>query len=188
MTSPQQKTPSRKPSPQQPSLQQISLRQPLPEQEDEADSTEESPSAVSTARDLFSPQTWHSEAGYSLIEIMVVVVIIGILALIAVPRFTGITTQAKMTEAQTMLRQVYTLQQSQYYRRDMYTEDLSAIGFEQAPLVTDGGTARYRIEVESADEQGFVATATAVVDFDNDGQHNVWEVREDGDIVERTPD
>lgn len=183
MTLPQQKTPSQKPSHRKLSL----------EQENEAVSTketptEEMPTAASAAHDLFSPQTWRSEAGYSLIEIMVVVVIIGILALIAVPRFTGITTQAKMTEAQTMLRQVYTLQQSQYYRRDMYTEDLSAIGFEQAPLVTDGGTARYRIEIESADEQGFVATATAVVDFDNDGQYNVWEVREDGDIVERTPD
>ena len=137
---------------------------------------------------LFSAQTWRDEAGYSLIEIMVVVVIIGILALIAVPRFTGITTQAKMTEAQTMLRQVYTLQQSEYYRRDVYADDINDIGFEQAPLVTDGGTARYRIEIESADEEGFVATATAVVDFDNDGQYNVWEVREDGDIVERTPD
>lgn len=128
------------------------------------------------------------EAGYSLLELMIVIVIIGILALIAIPKFTGVTTKAKMTEAKTMLRQVYTLQKAHYFERDRYGSDLAAIGFEQTPLVSDGGTARYVIAIEDASTQDFVATATAVVDYDNDEVFNVWEVQSDGAIVERTPD
>lgn len=129
-----------------------------------------------------------SEAGYSLLEIMIVIVIIGILALIAIPKFMGVTTRAKMTEAKTMLKQVHTLQQAYYYERDTYGGTLSDIGFEQSPLVTEGGNARYRIEIEEANAQTYVATATSVVDFDKDGTMNVWEVGPDGKIAERTPD
>lgn len=129
-----------------------------------------------------------SEAGYSLLEIMIVIVIIGILALIAIPKFMGVTTRAKMTEAKTMLRQVYTLQQAHYYERDVYGSTLSAIGFEQSRLVSDGGNARYQIAIETADATTYVATATSVVDYDKDGTMNVWQVGPEGQITERVPD
>lgn len=51
---------------------------------------------------------------------------------------------------------------------------MEEVGFEHARLVTEGGNANYRIEIVSADERGFRATATAVVDFDGDGVYNVW--------------
>jgi prepilin-type N-terminal cleavage/methylation domain-containing protein len=53
--------------------------------------------------------------GYSLLEIMIVIVIIGVLALIAIPKFMGVTARAKMVEAKTMLKQVTTLQQAHLY-------------------------------------------------------------------------
>lgn len=135
-------------------------------------------------------QAAREEDAYSLLEIMIVIVIIGILALIAVPKFTGVTVKAKMTEAKTMLKQVHTLQTAYHYERDVYAKELGAIGFEQAPLVTEGegGSARYRISIEEASPQGFTALATAVVDYDGDGQMNVWEVGPEGRITERTPD
>ena len=119
-------------------------------------------------------------------ELMVVLVIIGILTLIALPRFMNMTTKAKTTEAKMMLRTTHALMQSYYFEHDQYTTDLLLIGFEQAPSVENGGSARYAISVESADGAQFIAIA--VVDFDKDGSFNVWEVNQDGIIRERTPD
>lgn len=121
-------------------------------------------------------------------ELMVVLVIIGILALLALPRFMNVTTSAKMTEAKIMLRQVHALQRAFYFEHDTYAPDVATLRFEQAPLVTDGGTARYRIAIEQVDAATFVATATSVVDYDKDGVFNVWEVNQEGVITERTPD
>lgn len=126
--------------------------------------------------------------GFSLTELMVVLVIIGILALLAIPRFTNVATKAKATEAKTMLKQVHTLQSSFHFEYDVFSDNLPAIGFEQVMLVPDGGTARYLIDVEYADAQSYVVTATAVVDFDKDGVFNIWQVDQSGRISERMPD
>lgn len=121
-------------------------------------------------------------------ELMVVLVIIGILTLIALPRFMNVTTRAKTTEARTMLRHLHTLMQSYYFEHDQYPTDPVLAGFEQAPTIDQGGTARYVISVETVAAGTFVALATAVVDFDKDGQLNVWEVNQDGVLLERSPD
>jgi type IV pilus assembly protein PilE len=128
------------------------------------------------------------EEGFSLTELMIVLVIIGILMLLALPKFMNVITRAKMTEAKMMLKQVHTLQEAYHYERDIYSTDLTAIGFEQSALVSEGGTARYVISIEEGDDTTFAALATAVVDFDGDGTFNVWEVGPDGKILERTPD
>jgi len=100
-----------------------------------------------------------------MVELMVVLVIIGILVLLALPKLEPIVTKAKTTEAKLMLKQVYTLEKSYKYENDRFSASIDEIGFEQDKLVTDGGRARYKIEIVSADEKGFVAQATAVVDF-----------------------
>jgi type IV pilus assembly protein PilE len=123
-----------------------------------------------------------NERGFSLTELMVVIVIIGLLALIAIPRFLTVTSKAKMTEAKIMLKQVYTLQQAYYYENDAYSNDLSAIGFEQNKLITEGGNARYIITIEKATPTEFIARATAVVDFNKNGIFNAWEVNQEGVI------
>ncbi|MEM9664650.1 MAG: prepilin-type N-terminal cleavage/methylation domain-containing protein [Bacteroidota bacterium] len=128
------------------------------------------------------------EDGFSLTELLVVLVIIGILALLALPRFMSITTRAKATEAKVMLKQVHALQKARYFEYDDYAPDIVSLGFEQQPLITTGGTARYQISIESAEGPVFVAIATSVVDFDKDGQFNVWEVNQEGVITERITD
>lgn len=133
-------------------------------------------------------KSWQDEEGFSMTELMVVLVIIGILTLIALPRFMSITTKAKTTEAKSQLRMVHTLMKSYYFEHDRYTTDLAAVGYEPVPTVDDGGNARYAISIESAEGGQFVAIATAVVDFDKDGQYNVWEVDQEGIVRERTPD
>lgn len=128
------------------------------------------------------------EEGFSLPELLIVLVIIGILVMIAIPIYQNITTKAKTTEAKIMLGQVETLQKAYYLEYDVYSTDLDAIGFEQNKLITEEGKARYKIEIEKANENSFVATATSIIDFDKDGTFNIWEVNEEGIIKQRVAD
>lgn len=127
-------------------------------------------------------------AGFSLTELMVVLVIVGVLVLLALPKLLPVVTKAKTTEAKLMLKQVYTLEQSYKYEHDKYCVILNEIGFEQEKLVSAGGQARYKIEIQSADERAFVAEATSVVDFNGNGVFNVWVVDESGVIREKVAD
>ena len=99
-----------------------------------------------------------------------------------------IVTKAKTTEAKLMLKQLHTLQQAFKYERDRYSVQLTEIGFEQEKLISEGGQARYRIEILGADEKGYQAEATSVVDFDNDGTFNIWMVDQAGVVSEKVPD
>lgn len=48
--------------------------------------------------------------------------------------------------------------------------------------------ANYRIEIVEAGETGFKAQAISVVDFDKDGQFNVWEIDQDKKLKEVVKD
>ena len=48
--------------------------------------------------------------GFTLIELMIVVIVVGILAALALPRFISSTYQAKQSEAKQMLHQIFTLE------------------------------------------------------------------------------
>jgi|AVFP01.1.fsa_nt_gi type IV pilus assembly protein PilE len=129
-----------------------------------------------------------SAEGFSLTEILIVLAIIGILILIALPNFKPLITKVKTTEARDQLRYAKMLQETYYFEHDRYASSLQELGFAQNALVTEGGEARYRIEVINADGQGFEITATAVVDFDKDGVFNQWKVDQNGKISEIVPD
>jgi len=126
--------------------------------------------------------------GFSLPELLVVLVIIGILVMIAIPIYNNVATRAKMTEAKIMLNQVHTLQKAYFLEYDSYANNLERIGFEQHSLITEGGRARYRIEIESADFKGFISIATSIIDYNSNGIYNVWEINEQGHLQQRTAD
>ena len=125
---------------------------------------------------------------YTLTEILVVLVIIGILVLLALPNLLPLITKAKSVEAKTQLAHVRTLEQSYFYEHSKYSKDLTEIGFIQDKLVTDSkdGHANYRVEIVNATNTNFTARATAVVDFNGNGTFNVWEIDQDNNLKEVT--
>lgn len=127
---------------------------------------------------------------YTLTEILVVLVIIGILVLLALPNLMPLITKAKTTEAKLQLEHLAKLEQSYFYEHSRYSNDLAELGFIQEKLTTDGkdGKANYKIEIVSANNNSFVAKATAVADFDGDGTFNVWQIDQDKNLKEVTPD
>jgi len=125
---------------------------------------------------------------FTLMELLVVLIIIGILVMIALPNLMPMISKAKSTEAQLQLEHLHTLEKSYFYLHSKYSARSSEISYEPEKLVTEGGNANYLIEIASATNNSFKATATAVTDFDGDGVFNVWEVDQDKNIKEVTPD
>jgi type IV pilus assembly protein PilE len=127
-------------------------------------------------------------SAFSLSELLIVLVIIGVLVLLALPNLMPLISKAKSTEAQLQLNHVHTLQKTHFYMHSKYSNDLEEIGFEQEKLVTEGGKANYLIEIVHAEPTTFTARATSVTDFDGDGTLNVWEVDQDKNLREVTKD
>lgn len=132
----------------------------------------------------------HKIKAYTLTEILVVLVIIGILVLLALPNLMPLITKAKTTEAKLQLEHLAKLQQGYFFEHSKYSTDLAEIGFVQDQLSGDGkdGKANYKIEIVSASNSAFVAKATAVADFDGDGVYNVWQIDQDKNLKEITQD
>ncbi len=121
-------------------------------------------------------------------ELLVVLIIMGILVLLALPNLMPLISKAKSTEAQLQLSHVHMLEKTYFYLHSTYSDNLAEIGFEQEKLSTDGGKANYIIEIVEASNTGFKAKAISLVDFDNDGVFNEWEINENKDLSETIKD
>ena len=125
---------------------------------------------------------------FTLTEVLVVLIIIGILILLALPNLMPLITKAKSTEAKIQLQHLYTLQKNYFFEKSRYSTDLTEISFEQQKTVVNGGQANYKIEIIEATSNYFKARATSIVDFDGDGIMNTWEIDSDKTIKEVIPD
>jgi type IV pilus assembly protein PilA len=67
--------------------------------------------------------------GFTLIELMIVVAIIGILAAIAIPNFIKFQARSKQSEVKANLKAAYTAEKAFYQEKDTYSSSLLAIGF-----------------------------------------------------------
>lgn len=139
-------------------------------------------------------KTLRTKTGFTLIELMIVVVIIGILAALAIPRFMRATTKSKQSEAKMLLKQVYVMEHSYRQEKDVYwitataasataPTAFSGIGVEITP------SARYSYVLTSGDAGAttFTCTATSSI-LDDDATTDVWHIDQTGVLVCDTDD
>lgn len=127
-------------------------------------------------------------SAFTLSELLVVLVIVGILIAIAIPSFMPLITRARSLEAQKQLRHLHSLQKVYYYEFSSFSDDLMKIDFEQSSALDGSDENNYTIEIVSATNTTFLARATAKKDFDQDGVLNVWTINQDGQLEETVKD
>lgn len=125
---------------------------------------------------------------FSLAEVLIVLAIMGILIMLVVPNQTGIASRAKSMEAQQELRMIHNLQYAHHLQYSKYTMDLKEVNYVPHKLLTEGGTALYRITILESTPSSFKARAEAVQDFNGDGKFNIWEIDQEGNPKEVQPD
>ena len=125
---------------------------------------------------------------FTLTEILVVLAIIGILILLVLPNNAGVMTQARAVEAKMQLKAIHDRQVAYQAQNLTYSSDLEEVGYEAQPTIKEDGGSYYKYSIVESSQTSFKARAEAVVDFDNDGQLNVWEIDQDKKLREVVKD
>ena len=90
--------------------------------------------------------------GFTLIELLIVVVIIGILAAIAIPKFQETKGKSYAASLKSDLRNLSSAQEDYFYYHETYATDLSNVNFKPSPGVV--------LTISEADSRGWSATTT----------------------------
>lgn len=104
--------------------------------------------------------------GFTLIELMIVVAIIGILVAIAIPNFMNYQCKAKQSEAKTSLGNIRLQQEAYFAEYDTFVNNLTQIGFSVK------GNTRYVYTIPVANTTTFTARAAATINNKTDQ----WEI------------
>ena len=99
--------------------------------------------------------TRRQHSGFTLIELLMTVVIIGILAAIAVPKYQTTKGKANTSALKSDLRNLTVAQESFFYENQGYTNDTLVLNYRTSPNVA--------LTIVSATNSGWSATATHAV-------------------------
>jgi type IV pilus assembly protein PilE len=102
------------------------------------------------------PRSNREATGFTLIEPMIVIVVIGVLVTIGIPSYRQYSMRAQRTEAKSALLLVATAQERFYLQNNTYTNDLAALGFPTGQ--SENGV--YTLAVAGASTTAYTATAT----------------------------
>ena len=113
------------------------------------------------------PSTRKRFHGFSLMEVMIVVVIIGILAALAYPNLEKYLKRARQTEAKTNLSAIYTAQKIYYTLHQSYAEDIKKLDLSLAQGL-------YTFTIQEASKNTFKAQAEG--NIDDDDALDIWTI------------
>ncbi|UCB57499.1 MAG: prepilin-type N-terminal cleavage/methylation domain-containing protein [Candidatus Omnitrophota bacterium] len=125
--------------------------------------------------------------GFTLLELMIVVIIVGILASLALPRFIGAAKKARESEAISMLGAIrasqlrYYLEHSEYHVDTDIADEGSALDLD----ITSSAKALYTYGSTSG-ANDIIATATRTTDGASAGLDN-FNIEIDGTVNRLTP-
>lgn len=91
-------------------------------------------------------------AGFTLVELLIVVVIIGLLAAIAIPKFNSTKGKANAAALKSDLKNLSTAEESYFYDNATYTTNVLALTFNRSPGVV--------LTIQQATGGGWSAIAT----------------------------
>lgn len=100
--------------------------------------------------------------GFTLVELMVVVVIAGIISAVAYPAYTKQVLRGKRADAQTVMMQAAQFMQRWYSAKNTYELDENKLpdDLKKAPQQSPEGKENYKIELTEADRNTYELTAT----------------------------
>ena len=125
-------------------------------------------------------------SAFTLIELMIVVVIVGILAAMAIPRFMRVSTKSKQSEAKLILKQIYVNQQAYRQAGPSYflpagpASAASRTAFRDI-LIAIEPNAMYTYSI-IGDATSVTATATSGV-LDEDPVPDIWQIDQLGNLT-----
>lgn len=132
----------------------------------------------------------YTQKGFTLIELMIVVVIISILAAMAIPRFMRVSVKAKQSEAKLNLKQIYTMEHAYRQEKDTYFPgDGSTVvaqpGETFAPIGVEIMFPAFYSYYITGNANSFTATAgtKSATGLDDDPTADVWTINQDGIIT-----